>query len=415
MQFYDFIATRSFSSFKKSFTRSIVRLAIVATSLSLTVMIVAQSIFNGFQGEIAKKVFGFWGHIHITDIQSSQSLEPYSISLTDSMRSVILQSGTKIKGDASIQHVQAFIIYPAILNHRELSDGLFVKGVGHDFKWEFFKNFLVHGNILPSSSDSSYSRNILISEETAKNLQLSIGSTVVLNLFVHQEILKRKVTVSGIYNTGLAEYDKKFAIVDIRLLQKALGKNEIEVSGIEVFCKDVLLADQVNQNLFEHVLPETWYSETIRLKFPHIFEWLALQDITKYFILLLILAVCIINMATTLMILILERTHMIGVLSVLGMKKWDQRKIFLRYAVTIISWSLLIGNIIGYSLILIQHHFKLIKLSEADYYLTHAPVDLNPIPVIILNLIFFLVILISLVLPSWLVSFIKPVNAIKFR
>lgn len=414
MRVFEFIASKSFSSFKKSFTKIIIRLAVMATTLSLSVMIVAQSIFNGFQKEIAKKVFGFWGHIHITDIQSSQSLDPFTLNFSDSIRSAISSYFASNGKREAIDHIQGFIIYPAIISHNVNTEGLFIKGVGQDFRWDFFSSFLTSGKPF-NTQDTSFEKSILVSEETAKNLQIRVGSKLTINIFLNQEILKRRVTVCGIYNTGLAEYDKKFALVDIRMMQDVLNKQSDEVTGIEVFCRNVLDADKVNQQLFEKVIPETWYSETIRNKFPNIFEWLALQDITKYFILSLIIAVCIINMATTLMILILERTHMIGVLNVLGMRSWVQRKIFLRYATRILLTSLIAGNTIGYAILYLQHKYQIIKLSEADYYLSHAPVDLNIIPILVLNLIFFTVVLFSLIVPSWLVTFIRPVNALKFR
>lgn len=377
-------------------------------------MIIAQSIFNGFQKEIASKVFGFWGHIHISDIQSSQSQDPFMIQVNDSIRNAIKASCLDDAGTPMIKHVQSFVLYPTILSREEFTEGLFVKGVGTDFQWDFFERFLVDGSIIQITPGTP-SRDLLLSEETAKRLQAKTGQSMILHFYLNDQVLKRKVRIAGIYNTGLGEYDKKFAFADIQLLQSLLGLQAEDVSGLEVICNNVLEAETVNRKLFKEVLPDTWYSETIRFKFPQIFEWLSLQDITKAFILFLILSVCIINMCTTLLILILERTHMIGILTVLGMSFWDQRKIFLRYAAQIIGSSLILGNLFGFGLIAFQKKYQLIKLSEADYYLSYAPVDLSIWPVLLLNLIFFAVILLSLLIPSWLVSFIRPVQTLKFR
>lgn len=199
------------------------------------------------------------------------------------------------------------------------------------------------------------------------------------------------------------------------MLQQVLQWEPAEVTGIEVFAKDIQLVSELNDFLYEEILPSNLYSETIRDKFPNIFEWLSLQDINKRFIIGLILLVCIINMSTTLLILILERTHMIGLLSALGMRSWDQRKVFVRYGVRILTQGMLYGNLIGIGLCLIQWKYKFIKLSEADYYLDHAPVSLNPWTWLIVNVIFFVVISSSLLIPSYLVARIKPVNALKFR
>ncbi|MCC6754501.1 MAG: ABC transporter permease [Saprospiraceae bacterium] len=410
----EFIASRSFYSFKKSFTRRILYLSVLATSLSLAVILIAQSIFNGFQKEIALKVFGFWGHIHITDLQSSQRLDPIPMQLDDSIVARMYAVRNSITGKPLVDHVQSFIVLPGILTASGQSEGIFFKGVGGDFRWEFFSDFLVSGRVL-QPDNSSGPRELLVSEETARRLQLKPGDAVVLNFVVRGELLKRRLLVAGIYNTGLAEYDRKFALTDIRLIQNLLKLDSTEVTGIEVFCKDVLEAETANRYLYDEVLPENWYSETIREKFPNIFEWLSLQTVNKVFLLSLILAVCIINMATTLMILILERTHMIGVLIVLGMPFHAQRKIFLWYAARILGWSLALGNGIALPLLYLQHRMHAIKLSEADYYLDHAPVDLSLGPVVLINTLFFTVVLLSLIMPSWLVSSIKPVNALKFR
>ncbi|HEX5625249.1 MAG TPA: FtsX-like permease family protein [Saprospiraceae bacterium] len=409
-----FIATRSFSSFRKSFTRSIIRLSIGATSLSLAVMIISQSIFNGFQKEIANKVFGFWGHIHITDVQSSRSIEPVTIQapreLLDSMRSIRLPGSN----DPAIRHLQAFMVYPGIAGYKEEFEGLFAKGVGPDFDWDFFNRFLVKGRV-QTAPDSPFNKSILISEITANRLKADTGQYLLLNFIVNDELLKRRLKISGIYNTGLAEYDRRFALLDIRLIQQLLKKGPDEATGIEIFCQDILLAGPVNDYLYDQYLPVEWYSETIREKFPNIFEWLSLQDVNKSFILFLILAVCIINMATTVMILILERTQMIGVLTVLGMPRWTQRMIFLRFAARILGWSMLLGNLAGIGLCWLQYHFKWIRLSETDYYLSYAPIDLSLTPVLLLNLIFFLVIILSLILPTWIVQSVKPIQALRFR
>jgi lipoprotein-releasing system permease protein len=246
-------------------------------------------------------------------------------------------------------------------------------------------------------------------------LRVDTGQSIVLNFLINEQSVKRKMHITGIYNTGLGEYDRKFALIDKMLLQQILQKDSTEVTGIEVFCNDILQADKINDYLYEEILPSNWYSETIRSKYPNIFEWLALQDVTKYFILLLILAVCIINMSTTTMILIFERTHMVGVLTVLGMTRWTQQKIFLRYASRILLSSIVIGNLIGYGLCFIQNKYKLLKLSESDYYLSYVPIDMSVMPVIILNILFFTLILLFLFLPTIIVQSIQPVKALKFR
>ncbi|MBK7880745.1 MAG: ABC transporter permease [Saprospiraceae bacterium] len=411
-----FLATRTYSAFNQSLIRNIIRIAMISTALSLSVVIVSSSVFEGFQKLIAQKVFGFWGHIHITDMQVNRSIEPYAIKHSDSIKALIKNadfSSADLSSDV-IRKLESFVVLPAIVGIDAQYDGLFLKGIEADFDWAFLGQFLKSGR-LPELSDSLFSRDILISEQTALKLSLKPDQSILANFVIDGKQIKRKLKVCGTYRTGLEEYDRKFALVDIRMLQQVLQWSPDEVTAIEVFAQDIQEVSALNMFLYEEILPSNLYSETIREKFPNIFEWLSLQDINKRFIIGLILLVCIINMSTTLLILILERTHMIGLLSALGMRSWDQRKVFVRYGIKILTKGMLFGNIIGIGLCLIQWKWKLIKLSEADYYLDHAPVSLNPWTWLVVNLIFFVVISASLLIPSYLVAKIKPVNALKFR
>ena len=224
----------------------------------------------------------------------------------------------------------------------------------------------------------------------------------------------RKLKVCGIYKTGLEEYDSKFAFVDMRLLQTLLGWDKNQITGIELYVSNIAEAERISDQIYSEILPSQLYSETIMSKYPNIFEWLALQDINKIFILGLVLLVCIINMSTMLLVLILERTYMIGVLTAIGMPFQRQRKIFLYYAGYIIIRGMFIGNLIGLGIAVIQFKTKIFKLSEADYYLSYVPVAMDPIPIILLNVAFFIIILLVMLIPSWIVNRIKPVDAIKF-
>ena len=411
-----FIASRTYGSFRSSLIRNIIRISIISTSLSVCVMIVAGSVFEGFKSQIAAKVFGFWGHIHVTDLQVSRSIEPFQIRNADSVLQLIKTADFSRIGLSQdcITKMEPFVVLPAILSGNRGNEGVFLKGIPEHFDPGFMMSALKSGSWL-DFKDSLFSRGVLISEQTTRKADLKAGDPLIGHFVLDGRIVKRKLTVAGTYRTGLEEYDRKFALVDIRLLQNLLGWKADEVTGIELFVKNIGDAGRINTFLYEEILPSNLYSETIRDKFPNIFEWLALQDINRSFILGLILLVCIINMVTTLLILILERTHMIGLLSALGMDTWSQRKIFIRYGVRILFQGILIGNLAGIGLCLIQWKWKIIKLSEADYYLDHAPVALNPFVWLVLSLIFFLVISISLLVPSWLVSRLKPVNALKFR
>lgn len=410
MNLSKYIATKTYSSFKKSFTRSILRISIVATAIGLAVIIIANAIFSGFQKEISTKVFGFWGHIHITDIRVNRSIEAIPINYNDSLKQLL----SNFKYRDEIEHAQGFVINPGILSHGDYADGLFFKGISSDFKWDKFGSYIKSGEPL-KFADSTNTRNIIVSEQTAARLFLKIGDAVILHYIKDENHIKRKLKVSGIYKTGLEEYDKKFALVDQRMLQELMSWNPNQVTGVELFIKQISKASAISNYLYEEVLPSTLYSETIRDKFPNIFEWLSLQDINKTFILGLVLIVCLINMATMLLILILERTHMIGVLSALGMNVWTQRKIFLYFAARILLQGMLFGNLIGLSLIFLQKKYKFVSLSEQDYYLNYAPVNIEFSTLLILNGLFFVVVVVFLLIPSYFISRIKPIDALKFR
>lgn len=388
------------------------RISIAATSIGLSVIIIANGIFNGFQKEISTKVFGFWGHIHITDIRVNRSIEPIPLVFNDSLQEMI--SGFEMHGLQSIKHYQKFIIAPGIISHMDYADGLFFKGLSSDFDWDLFGSYIKEGRHI-KLSDTISSRDIMISDQTAHRLFIKLDDYVVLHYIKGEHHIKRKLKVCGIYKTGLEEYDRKFALVDNKLLQDLLNWEDDEYTGVEIFVNEISEAQAICNTLYEDVLPSKLYAETIREKFPNIFEWLALQNINKAFILGMVLLVCLINMATMLLILILERTHMIGILSALGMRGWDQRKVFLYFSSKILLQGMLFGNLIGLSLLYLQHHFKFIHLSEQDYYLSYAPVDIDLNTILLINLTFFIVILICLIIPSYFISKLRPIEALKFR
>ena len=434
MNFEYFIARRVAASGQRSFSRLIIRLAAVAIALSMTVMIVATALIAGFKNQISKKIFGFWGHIHISDTQINQSLqEAYPISLNqdfypslDTIRQVEYLDYPSFMGirlsnnyashytKAGIRHIQGYALKPGIIETKEEIEGIILKGIGKDFDWEFLNNYLQEGEALALDSEKT-SNGILISRQTADRLNIKLGDKFIVYFVQREAQLKRAFKVAGIYKTGLEEYDRKFALVDIRKIQQLLGWSENEVAGFEVFVENLDDLDVYRDYIYTEVLPPDLFPQSIRKKFPNIFEWLELQNINEKVILALMLVVGIINMVTALMILILERTNMIGILKALGARNWSIRKVFIYYATYIIGVGLFWGNIIGLGLCWIQHQFQIIRLSEADYYLSVAPVEVNLWTVLGLNLLTIVITLLFLIIPSYLVSRISPVKAIRFK
>ena len=429
-----FIAKRAVEAGKKSFTRLIVVIATLAVALSLTVMIATSALISGFKKEITDKIFGFWGHIHISDVNASRSLvEDYPlikdekfIEEVESIESVEYPDFRRFLGfefpsmmvdrstKGGISHVQTFAMRPGIIQTKKQIEGIILKGAGEEYDWKFFDGYMQEGKTLDQNSTSD-TRQILISRYTADRLETEVGKKFLVHFVDNGETVPLRFEVAGIYKTGLEEYDMKFAMVNISVIQELLGWSENQVGGYEIFVENIDDLDVLSDYVDIETLPNHLYAETIRQKFPPIFEWLNLQDLNEIVILALMLIVCIINMITALLILILERTKMIGILKSMGSSDWSVRKIFLNYAGFIIINGLFWGNLIGISLCLAQKYFGFIKLSEADYYLSVAPIDLNLWTILLLNIGTFVLTLVCLVLPTWLVTRINPVKAIRFN
>lgn len=427
-----FIARKVAASGQQSFSRLIIRIAIVAVALSVSVMIIATSLIRGFKNEISSKIFGFWGHIHIMDTGVNNSMEAYPVNIDqtfypylDTISHVNYLDHPSFLGftfydrmvekqtKGGIEHIQVFATLPGIIRSKDEIEGIILKGIGRDFNWENLKRYLKEGSELVLGD--SISREILISRQTADRLNLEVGDKLVVHFIKNNDQIQKRFTISGIYKTGLEEYDQKFAIVDIRVLQQLLDWDENQVGGFEVFIDNIDDLNPINEHIYIEEIPNDLYSQTIREKSPSIFEWLELQDINEIVILALMMIVSIINMVTALMILILERTNMIGTLKALGYTNWGIRKIFLYYSAYIVCIGLFWGNLIGITICIIQKYFEIIKLSEADYYLSVAPIEINWFSVLALNLGTLIITLIFLIIPSYLVTRISPVKAIRFK
>ena len=431
MDFAYFI-TRKVARFgQQSFSRLIIRFAVIAVALSVSVMIASTALIAGFKKEISSKIFGFWGHIHISDSGVSRSiLESKPISKfqdfypsIDTLRQASYADyeewgGREIvverKSNAGVRHIQVFAVKPGIIQANEEIEGIILKGVDEGFDWEFMTRYIKEGSIL-NLSDSTMSNEILISRQTANRLKVGVGDKFTIHFPEKNEQRKRRFVIAGIYKTGLEEYDQKFALADIRQVRQLSNWKADEVSGFEVFLEDLDDLEVMTNYIYYDILPPTLYAEAISDKFREVFDWLDLQDINEVVILVLMLVVAIINMVTALLILILERTNMIGILKALGSPNWTVRKIFLYYAGYIVLMGLFWGNLLGLGLCFAQDTFEFIKLSEENYYLSVAPVHINWWVVLLLNLGTLLITVMALIIPSYLITRISPVKAIRFK
>jgi lipoprotein-releasing system permease protein len=419
LNFPFYIAQRVAANGQKSFARLIIRIAITAVALSIAVMIIASSLIKGFKSEISNKMFGFWGHIHIASTQQTTTLEPKSISANPTflqelknLKNVPDTEGGIAKSKKGVLHVQSYAQKAGIIKTKDNFEGIVLKGVGKDFDWQFVEQSLIEGRRLQSCDTC---RDILISKSTAGRMKLKLGSKFVVHFVQNTEMQQRLFQVSGIYNTGLEEYDKKFALVDIKIIQDLLGWSNNEVAGFEVFIEDISDLAIINNYIYKEVITNDLFSQSVKEEQESIFNWLDLQDVNEYIILGMMLIVSIINMVTALLILILERTNMIGLLKALGIKNWSIQQVFLYYGAIIIGMGLLIGNIMGLSIAWLEKTYKFVKLPEADYYLSYAPIEFNFWYIVGLNIGTFFITTIFLLLPTLLVLSITPVKALHFK
>ncbi len=433
MNIEHFIAKRIALSNSGSFTKVIIRIAIAAIAVSLTVMILTTAIIAGFKKEITEKIFGFWGHIHITDSNINRNFELSPIEKNDiyydqirDIKQIDYEDQAKVLGYTiegkvhqkstlgGVKGVYPYIISPAMLSTKDNFHGVLLKGVDADYNWSSMNKYIIDGKRITYLKDSM-SVDLLISKNIADKMFLKTGDKVVMSFIRDNARIKKRFQICGIYNTGLEEYDKRFGIVDIHKLQDILSWDVNQVQGMEVVLENVNDLDIFSEYIYYEILPQEFYAESIKSKYPGIFEWLGLQDINETIILQLMILVAIINMITVLLILILERTQMIGILKSLGMNNWRVRKIFIYNAGYIVFFGLIVGNILGLGIAFLQKHFQFIKLDEANYYLSTAPIEINFMTILMLNIGTFVVTLIFLVLPTMLVTRITPIKALRFE
>lgn len=403
----EFFVARRLSSLKKgSFSRPIVAVSIASVALGIAIMIVSVAILTGFQMQIREKVSGFNGHIRITRFNENDSFEPTPLS----SRQPFLKDIRNIQG---VQHIQVFATKPGIIKTKEQIQGVMFKGAGRDFDWDFFKNKLIAGT-LPSWSDTLKGAEVLISGSLAKLLSIQKGDEMRMYFVSGNVTLGRKLKVSGMYSTGLEELDKLYVVGDIRQIIKLNGWKEDEVGGFEVFLNDFNDVERIGQEIYR-MIGFDLDATTILQQYPQIFDWLSLQDVNVMIILSLMVVVSAITMIATLLILIIERTATIGILKALGMKNRSIRKIFLYNSLKIIGYGLLWGNLTGLTLCLIQQKTGMVTLPEESYYVSVAPIYFDWINILLINAGCMIITFSMLLVPSYIITRINPVSAIRFN
>ncbi len=407
MNFEFFIAKGILTKDKSNFSWPIVRLSIISIALGLAVMIIAVAVTTGFKGAITDKVIGFGSHIQITSFNLNRSYETSPILIDQPFYPGLSDS-------AGIRHIQVFATKSGLIKTSDQIQGIILKGIWTDYDWSFFRDKIVEGKPVVIDPEN-LTDEVMISRKIANRLNLSLGEDVRV-YFVNPDELSprgRRFTIAGIYETGLEEFDDLYLLGDMRHVQRLNNWNSNEISGFEVFVNDYRDLDRMAEMVYS-IVGYDLNATSIREMFPQIFEWLNLQDMNVIIILTLMIAVAAINMISTLLILILEKTNMIGVLKALGAGNRSVRRIFLYNASFIIGRGLLYGNLIGISLALIQQHFQLLKLDQESYYVPFVPIQLDILPVILLNIGTLALCLLFLLIPSYVIMRISPVKAIRW-
>ena len=411
MNFEYFIAKRIVSAkeYKNSISSPIIKIAILSIVIGFVTMLISIASGVGLQNKIYQKVSAFNGDIIISNFDTNFS--------DDSQNPISTIQGfyptfNSIKG---IQHIQATASKGGVIRTANKFEGVVVKGVGKDYDWNYFNEFLIDGS-LPDYSQLLTNK-ILISEYTSNRLNLKVGdklNTFFFNSDNSKLPRSRSFEVSGIYNSGFNEFDEKFVIADIRHIQRLNKWSENEIGSYEVFVEEFSQIDQIGNEVYNEV-GSFLDSQTIKERYFSIFKWLELFDFNIILIIFIMIVVAGINMITALLVLILERTQMIGIIKALGSSNKSVRKIFIYNAMYVVGIGLFWGNLIGIGLLLIQKYFKLIKLDPAIYYVSEAPVYIAIDYILLLNIGTLIVCFSMLLIPSYIISKITPVRAIRFE
>ncbi|RYY86070.1 MAG: ABC transporter permease [Chitinophagaceae bacterium] len=411
MNISTFIARRIAFNQQRSFSRFIIRLSTVATAISVMVMIVTLSFVNGFQGVVSQKVFSFWGHVRIGFRQPGKTAiaEEVPMPQNDS----VVRTVRAMKG---VQSIHPFATKYAILKTPEEMEGTLVKGLDSTYDFGHLQPFLEKGGRWLRFNDSSYTRELVVSRYTADQLGLKVSDRVLI-YFVRPDGSMRpdKLTIVGIYKTGIEEYDKTFALGDIRLIRRLNGWQEGEVGGYEVFLDDYRQMNQVSADIYSQPsFPQLWETKTIREIYPNIFDWLGIVGSNGSILLIIVAVIVIINFITCLIILVLERVRMIGILKAVGASDWAIQKVFLIHSSIVTITGILVGAGLSLLLIWLQQEFKIVKLKEQEYYMSFAAVEINWAQVGLVVGATLLLSVVVLLIPSMLVRKIRPIQAIRF-
>jgi lipoprotein-releasing system permease protein len=390
---------------EKNFTRPIVRIALAGIAIGMAVMIVALAVVTGFQREIREKVIGFGSHIQITSFDMNNSFESSPVNKNQSF----YPSLDTMEG---VKHIQIFATKAGIIKTGTEIQGVMLKGVGADYDWDFFRSKILEGKIL-ALSDSAKSDDVLISKKNSQRLKLKVDDSFIMH-FIQQPPRYRKFRVAGIFETGLEEFDNLYVMCDIGHIIKLNDWNADQVGGFEVLVDDFGKLQETGSRVYATIGREL-NARTIKEIYPQLFDWLSLQDINAAIVIALMIIVAGINMISVLLIIMLERTNMIGMLKAMGTANASLRRIFLSVSSILTLRGMAWGNIIGLALCVAQKIGRFIPLNEESYYIRYVPININAWHILLLNAGVFVCCTLMMLLPMLIIAGISPVKAIRFR
>ena len=410
MNFEIFVSKRlaSSKSYKNSVSAPIIKIAIAAVVLSMVMILISVATGTGLQLKIRDKITSFAGHITISNFDNNRSevtLEPIS------------KNYNFYPNFSEVPEVKA--IYPiatkaGVIRTNETFEGVIFKGVEKNYHWSYLEDYLTEGR-LPKFEQEGMSNEVILSEFIANRLQVKVGDkiqTYFLKTSEDEMPFVRGFEVVGLFTSGMEHFDQSYVIGDLKHVQRMNRWNEDQIGAFELLVSDFDRIDEISGEVYSHI-PSDLNATPITEKFYNIFEWLKLFDTNIYIILLLMILVATINMVVALLVLILERTQMIGIMKSYGVNNWSIRKIFLYQATYILANGLFWGNVIGIGLLLIQKYFGIVTLDPAQYYVKEAPVNINFIHIALVNVLFIVLCYAIMIIPSYIITTISPVKSMK--
>lgn len=397
-----YISSKLLKGNEKRYSKVVVNIAVAAVAVSIAVMIISVSVLKGFQHEIGNKIIGFSGQIRISTFSSNVSLQASPLAIDNKTYNIIKRVSPNAK-------IAAYAMKGGIIKANENIEGAILKGVDSTYDFSFLQQHLLQGNI---PNISSKANEILISKNLANKLNLKLHESLFM-YFIEQPARVRKLKITGIYNTGLEEFDNRFIFGSLGTVQKLNNWKNHEVDALEITLGKNEAVEEVSEQLYNE-LPPSLNVETVKELYPQLFDWLKLQDLNVIIIVVMMLLVGTINMVTALLILILEKTKTIGLLKSIGTNNTDVMKIFMMNAGRLIFKGAIIGNAVGLAIIGLQHTFNLIPLDAASYYMSFVPVSFDILSFATINIISIGISFLCMFIPALIIRRISPAKVIRF-